>query len=157
MTNAEQLIAEAERWIGITERGGDNLGPDVEAFQRAVDGRAEGEPWCMAFVQFCLKQIGGGDIFPSEHCLTVWRKSPRELRLQAPEPGCLMFWQYEGSAAGHVGIVKAVVGCYCITIEGNTGPGGAVEREGDGVYQKRRAIRPATGSMRVLGWMRCWA
>jgi hypothetical protein len=43
----ERLLAfEAARWKGITEVGGPNKGQIVEMFQKAVDGKAQGEPWC---------------------------------------------------------------------------------------------------------------
>ena len=43
-----KLIEEAEKTLGITEHGGENCGAEVEEFQRTVDGRAQGEAWCMS-------------------------------------------------------------------------------------------------------------
>jgi len=40
------LVHEAKRWVRFTESGGDNRGQVVEMFQRAVDGKAQGEAWC---------------------------------------------------------------------------------------------------------------
>ena len=37
------LVAEAERWIGATEQGGNNQGQIVQMFQREIGG-AVGEP-----------------------------------------------------------------------------------------------------------------
>jgi len=51
------LVEEALKWVGTMEKGGDNKGPEVEEFQKAVDGKAQKEPWCMAYVQFCIKKV----------------------------------------------------------------------------------------------------
>lgn len=45
-TLCQYLIDEAKKWIGTTESGADNCGPEVELFQKAVDGKSQGEAWC---------------------------------------------------------------------------------------------------------------
>lgn len=154
------LVEVAKRYIGTKESGGDNKGAQVEAFQKAVDGKAQGEAWCMAFVQFCINKVEEetnetlkSKIFKSEHCLTVWNKTPVEQRLKVPEPGCLIVWQFGKTASGHVGIVTAVGPTKVDTIEGNTGDGQGVVREGDGVYARKRS-RTGTSDMKVLGFLR---
>jgi hypothetical protein len=150
------LVAEASRWIGVREKGA-NRGPEVEAFQRTIDGVADGSPWCMAFVQFCLARLGDHDLFKSEHCLTVWNQSARELRLVSPEPGAIVIWRRKGTIAGHAGIVKEVVNCLRMrTIEGNTGPGPGLVREGDGVYEKVRPTIRGTGDLELVGFLWPW-
>ncbi|MBD2102194.1 CHAP domain-containing protein [Leptolyngbya sp. FACHB-261] len=159
-TNPEkELVAVATSYVGVEERG-PNRGKEVEMFQKAVDGKAQGEPWCMGFVQFCIKTVEASTrsqskIFRSEHCLTVWEKSPKDLRLARPEPGCLIIWRHGNSSKGHVGFVEKVKadGKNFTTVEGNTGGGSGVEREGDGVYRKSRDIDGA-GSMKVAGFLR---
>lgn len=153
----ERLLAEATKWVGTVEIGGDNKGPQVEAFQKVVDNKAQGEAWCMAFVQWCLEQSGGSDIFKSEHCLTVWSKSPEILRRAQPIPGCVAIWRTRGTLNGHAGIVKSVQGMLMNTIEGNTGPGADVERNGDGVYLKSRsAYRSEKARMELVGFLWPW-
>jgi hypothetical protein len=44
---------EAKRWVGVMQEG-HNGGQIIAMFQRAVDHHADGEPWCMAFVQYCI-------------------------------------------------------------------------------------------------------
>ncbi len=161
MTEAQRLIDEATRWIGVREKGGANCGPEVEEFQRSVDDRADGAPWCMSFVQFCVKRVSDiigkkPSLYPSEHCLTVWNRTPEELRLSRPVPGCVVIWRKSGTDQGHTGIVVSVGETKMITIEGNTGPASIVSREGDGVYEKERAIHPVTGRMEVVGYLRAW-
>lgn len=156
MTKAEQLIAEAMRWVGIREKG-ENKGPEIEMFQKAVDGHASGQSWCMCFVQYCLLKVGDSAILKSSHCLNVWNNSPKELRLSKPQPGAVMIWRKKRSSAGHTGIVVEVLDdTKVVTIEGNTGPMSIVNREGDGVYRKVRSIRPVTGNMEVVGWLKPW-
>lgn len=148
------LVEVAQKYVGVKEKGGDNKGPEVERFQKAVDGKAQGEPWCMAFVQFCIKEAKlQSKIFESEHCLTVWNKTPKEQRLKEPVPGCLVIWQYGDTTNGHVGIVTAVFKNSIHTIEGNTGDGKGIVREGDGVYARNRS-RAGSQQMKILGYLK---
>jgi hypothetical protein len=155
----DQLIKEAEKCIGVHESGGNNKGPAVERFQKAVDGRAQGEPWCAAFVQFCINEVEAQFgatvvVHRSEHCLTIWAKTPGVHRYKFPKPGFLVIWGYEDSLNGHIGIVTRVIDDFTIeTIEGNTSPDDkTVEREGDGVYRKTRSLK-AVGKMKLVGFI----
>jgi uncharacterized protein (TIGR02594 family) len=155
MTKQEELISEAKKWIGIREKGGDNKGPEIEMFQKASDGHASGQSWCMCFVQYCLMQVGGSLLAKGSHCLNVWNNSPKDLRLTRPEPGAIMIWRHKGGSSGHTGIVTRIIDDLKVeTIEGNTGPMSIVSREGDGVYRKVRSIHPVIGNMLVVGWLR---
>lgn len=163
------LVHEAKRWICFTEAGGNNKGQVVEAFQKAVDNKAVGEPWCMAFVQYCMKQVdllvdevflkkvGHHGMEKTEHCLTAWHKSPEKLRFRAPKVGRVAVWRMGSSTSGHTGIVVQLEKNepYMWTIEGNTGPSSKVEREGDGVYLKRRHVK-GTGKMKIVGFLQPW-
>lgn len=155
---SNSLIDIAKKYIGVKEEGGDNKGSMVELFQRSVDGKAQGESWCMAFVQYCLLELEKetsvkSKIFKSEHCLTVWNNSPKELRLTKPEVGCLVIWQFKNSSQGHVGIVTKVNVNTIATIEGNTGTGAAIERNGDGVYARVRS-KAGGATMKVVGYLK---
>lgn len=168
------LVLEASRWIGVSEVGGENKGQLVEIFQRAADNKASREPWCLSFVQYCVKHVDmivnevqqatmpGHELFVTEHCMTMWNETPRECRLEKPEIGALILWQYwrdeKPTAAGHVGIIKKILDeDHVLTIEGNTSdPSDEVVREGDGVFSKRRRIRANVGSMRVKGFLAPW-
>lgn len=164
------LVHEAKSWIAFTERGGDNKGQVVEAFQMVVDGTAEGEPWCMAFVQYCMKQVDSAmeEMFrrklptsgleKSEHCLTTWHKSPIPNKFRSPLAGRVVIWRHGISTSGHTGIVVQVeknTG-YIWTVEGNTGDSNSsVQREGDGIYLKRRSTK-GTGNMKIVGYLQPW-
>lgn len=167
---AHLLAYEAQRWLGFTDSG-KNEGQMIVAFQKAVDGRAHGEAWCMSFVQYCIANVDKmvdwmllqsldhkSRMAKTEHCLTAWMQSPEECRVQdIPKMGDVMIWQKGSTSAGHCGIVLGVdlEDRKCTTIEGNTGPGQHVERLGDGVWIKQRSFDPV-GDMRVRGWLRPW-
>jgi len=148
----------AGSFVGVTEVGGDNRGPDVEQFQKAVDGKASGEPWCMAFIMFCIQRAEAetgilSAVFRSELVKHVWDHSPDDHKSQVPTMGSLIIWQYGDSGLGHAGIVEAVLRDQVQTIEGNTGPGAGVQREGDGVYRKVRPLHDV-GKMTLKGFLR---
>ncbi len=168
------LIEQAKRWLAVREVGGPNKGADVERFQKTVDGKASGEPWCLCFVQFCVREVDRQYavknpkqsavttwIFPTEHCMTMFNKTHAEARLDKPEPGCLVVWGWfkdgKATGSGHVGIVTEVVGDAIHTIEGNTGDGAGINREGDGVYKRVRSLKadPAA-SFRIMGFIAAW-
>lgn len=157
------LTEEARRWIGIKEKGADNAGEIVEMFQRSADQKAVKESWCMSFVMYCLEQAdriainvlqakGRHNLFISEHCLTVWEKSPLSCRASLPVVGSIAIWQMGNTRAGHAGIVVAVSNSTFQTIEGNTGPGAGIVREGDGVFVKNRAMNSAP-NFKFLGFL----
>ena len=154
----DALIEEAKKWIGVKEATNHNDGKEVEMFQKAVDGKAQGESWCMAFVQFCLQQVEASqqtrtNMFSSEHCLTVWNKTDIGMRRTTPQPGFVAIWQHGDTTNGHTGIVTEVLenGQFA-TIEGNTGDGAGVVRDGDGVYRRTRNLAGA-GAMKVVGFI----
>ena len=126
----------------------------------------------MAFAQFCIKAVDEiaaaaetnpkpSPLFRSKHCLTVWNQS-KELQLDKPKPGSLCIWQKhqdgKPTAQGHVGVVVSVNDDGTIlTVEGNTSSQDRVQREGDGVWLKRRSyLDENIGSMRVKGFLRVW-
>lgn len=169
------LRFEAKRWIGTIEKGGDNRGEMVEMFQRAVDGKASREPWCMCFVQYCIQMVDASldnkynqtlrhkrALFPSEHCMTTFHKSNSLLRINKPIEGCLILWRYykaDGTKteSGHVEIVTNLIDDqYVETVGGNTSDSSGVEREGDGVFQKKRDFTDKVGKMRVEGFLLPW-
>lgn len=149
--------------VGIREATGHNDGPLVELMQRTIGG-AGGESWCMSAQQTCvafaeLMTGVASALAVSEHCLTVWRETPAELRVKTvPLPGAMTIWRHGTSDAGHTGCTGALdpkTGTF-ESCEGNTEAGiigGKVERDGGGFYFTRRAIKGA-GEMHVVGWLK---
>ena len=147
----------AEACVGIVEKGGNNDGPLVRLLQDTL-GKPEREPWCMSFVQSCLayaeKKTGViSPIFASEHCQTVWNKTPEVQRVKtSPLKYAIVVWRYEGTSSGHTGIVlECDYRQWFRSVEGNTNGDGS--RDGDGVYYKRRDwIR--NGSLVKMGFLK---
>lgn len=76
-------------------------------------------------------------------------------------PGYITIWEHlrngRPTELGHAGIV--VGGCddgTFLSVEGNTWPGAKVQREGDGVFLKSRAMNFTAGPMRLKGFLRAW-
>lgn len=160
----EALARVAESYVGVIELGGDNRGPEVEEFQKSVNGKAEGQSWCMDFVQYCVEKAGAKfnwrpTLFKSEGVLEVWQKSRGCAQAQIPKRGLIAIWIMNGTQSGHCGIVISVSkdGTLFETVEGNTGPGKDVIREGDGVYEKTRHLAARSNmerrGMRLLGFL----
>jgi len=173
MTRRELFTEELLSWVGTMEVGGDNRGLAVERFQRAVDGKANGEPWCLAFLWHCIleterkhgKKLGillpPSILFKTEHCLTMWNKSPKEMRIEKPEPGCIVVFQaWRGEVPTPFGHVEAIISVRqadksFTSVGGNTSAGPGVNRNGGGVHLRQRSMNPA-GSMRIKGYLRVW-
>jgi hypothetical protein len=167
MNAAQETVNIAKCYIGTTEHGGNNRGELVSIFQRAVDGKASGEAWCLCFVQFILKIVESrcgkvSRLWDTEHCRTAWDLTAHSARVSRNDvqPGDLVIWRHGDTSNGHVGIVERVIKdargevIQLATIEGNTGDSSF--RDGDGVYQKaRHPVR--NGNMHVLGFIRPFA
>ncbi len=148
----------AQQFEGVREEGGNNHGPLVERFQRAVDGKAQGEPWCVAFVMYLLGEIDKlagthAHLLPkTESSQFLWGSAREELKTPTPEVGTVVVWR-SAPGRGHAGIVIDIIGDGVTTVEGNTG--GGDQREGDGVFRKRRVNGQIPG-MTLLGYLRPW-
>lgn len=141
-------IAGAEADAHVHEVGGNNLGPRVEQYLASV-GLGGGQPWCAAFVSWCLRQAGvtvepfTGDTWTIED----WARSKGELfnadlaRPQAPQRGdVFLLLSASTGRPTHTGFVEYVSSNGTFgSIEGNTG--GSSDTDGDGVFRKTRAAR----------------
>lgn len=153
---SRDLVEEATKWIGIHEKKGENS-RSVDPFRRAIDNVAEGEPWCAAFVGYCVRAVqlrtdAKIKVYLSELSTDMWYKTPEKYRLKDPKPGSIVIWQYPNSIHGHTGIVVSVKDDRILTIEGNTKSPGNTLVSGTGVYTKSRS-RYGTPDMRVVGFV----
>lgn len=153
------VLEAAEACVGIMEEGGDNRGPLVEAFQATI-GDVQRESWCLAFIQslFAYTEDRFGvafNVYPTEHCMTLWTKTPNDFRYIGTEPqiGDIVLWQYGDTQKGHCGIVMKNAYKVIETIEGNTSPGGNEEREGDCVAHKLEG-KAGTIHRQIVGYVR---
>jgi len=133
---------------GVREKGGNNCGPEIEMFQKSI-GLEKGDPWCAAFVCFCIKEAAknlgakpkfeyGGSVYK------LWTRNPG-LQMSEPTENCIFLIDHglskAGTRIGHTG--------FCVgrnqshtetleTMEGNTNAAGS--RDGDGCYHKSREM-----------------
>lgn len=164
MKNARSLLVEAAKvCVGVREKTGKNDGPLVELIQETI-GRADGEAWCMSFVQTLIAYVEKklnmiSPVEPSEHCLTVWNKTEKKHRVSyIPAPGAIAIWRYGKTTKGHTGIVVIwEKGDVIEMIEGNTNSGMSITddiiRDGGGVYRTRRP-KKSSKSMQLLGFIK---
>lgn len=141
------------------KESGVNSGPFIKLLQETV-GEAAGEAWCLSFVQSLVAFVEKTDNLKSplaatESCLDLWTQSKTTQQMIVPVPGSLIVWRHGASAQGHVGIIIADYGSYFMTVEGNTGNGSGIIREGDGIYLKMRS-KERVGDMIQLGFLRAF-
>ncbi len=139
--------------LQIFERG-DNKGEKVEQIQSTI-GKPEGESWCMSLVQSLVAYTevvtqSKCDIAHTESCINAWENA--KIKSFEPQIGSIAIWRHGNTDKGHCGIVTKEGDDYFETIEGNTGPGAGINREGDGVYKKIRSKNPK-GNMKLLGFI----
>lgn len=147
-----------------TQEVGDNGGPAVTAYlESCVPPLGPGHAWCAAFVRFRMKKAATelgltyDTTFPRSAYTPDWSRwgkqnnkwlslpiDDNERRLILPGDLALFYFSQLGRI-GHIGIIESVQKSGLITIEGNTSPepedASEVERDGDGVYRKRRDWR----------------
>lgn len=153
----QYLLALAERELGVTEKGGNNLGPRIIEYQEATWLKPDPWPWCAAFVDWCVREwLKDEDVrewlnlnekqaenfrprTAGAWDLVNWAKSKKnrvEILLESKRamPGDIVVFDFS-----HCGIVKADEGTVITTIEGNTNANGDRDsKKGDGVWQKCR-------------------
>ena len=157
---ANAVAVDAIANIGVVEdAGNDNHGKYIKVYLESVD-LIEGQPWCAAFAYFRYEQasIKTGVPLPSGFPksgyvpdFVAWAKknnrwvgveSAKESINNRPQAGDLLcFWFKDKDRHAHIGIVVDEADARgCFTVEGNTNDGDptTVERNGGGVYKRRR-------------------
>lgn len=132
-----------------------NRGDIIDLIAKTVDGRAIGEPYCVAFVQsiiaFVEKKLNMiSPVYSTEHSLEMWNKtSPHLKTTRYPLPGYIAVWRHEGTNNGHAGILLRVSDHYFKTIEANSfGPDGKTQ----GIFTQERLFNDGS-KMRLLGFL----
>ncbi len=134
-------------YVGVTESGGKNSGPEIDRFLASV-GLDPGYAWCAAFVSYSLEISDPMPEFPqvrsalarhfrvSGYAIDIRRAVASSMEY---EPGWIIGWQRGTSIYGHVGFVIHGSGPRMRTVEGNTSPGtGGSQFDGGGVHVRRR-------------------
>ena len=154
----KRILSTAISLIGTREATGRNDGPLIEAIL-ASTGNAKGDPYCAAFCYWCYLQAGLGEIVPRSAWSPDWVARPtwtRERGGAIPRPGDPfgIYFASKGRVA-HVGLVRQWDRQSVVTVEANTSPeaaaGSAADRDGGGIWSKRRLIRQVYASRNWIG------
>jgi hypothetical protein len=135
MTESERAYRVAESLVGVMEQGGNNTGPMVDKIIHENSG-AIGEPWCGDTMAYCYRHAGSKYVTRSWASVRLLRGLAGLEATNHPVRGDLVRYTFD-----HVGMfVKDNGNGTITTIEGNTGPSGAVSdgNGNDGVYIKIR-------------------
>jgi hypothetical protein len=160
----DAALATARSQVGVREATGRNDGKQVEAYLRSV-GLTKGNPWCMALPYWSFRQVTTTPpIKRSGLVRAVWNDARQQAtsavfrvppagKLDWSENGDLLIWGFLTSTSGHVEWQHSRhAGGWVTTVAGNTSSGTAgSQRDGDGVYNRRRNIRHPLGRMILLG------
>jgi hypothetical protein len=137
--------------VGVTETPpGSNEGPRIQAYMEAV-GLPDGKPWCAGAVRWMMDQAGTErptvrSAGATDYITGRSIKATDVLRGAEPVPaGALAIWRRGDTWKGHIGVVRRWAERCGRTVEGNTSPGeGGPQRDGDGVWPRKRCINPGS-------------
>lgn len=151
---AETIIKVAESELGVQEIPRcSNGGLDVEKYLKSV-GLGKGNPWCMAFVYWVVKESFAKHalatpLVKTGGVLRQWNEVPKRYKfVKDPQPGDIFIMDF-GGGFGHTGFVTSVANGRIQTIEGNSNSTGS--REGQEVCRnpKGRLLTSIKGYVRV--------
>ena len=161
----------AKKWVGIGEKGGENVAFTNEVFQQMIKniGWHSGEAWCMYFAKAVHydtfkddraeinKLFSGSTQLSWQNVKNGKSKIYKIITSGKPQMGDIVIWQSQkNKSQGHAGIVTGVEGDYFTTIEGNTDAGGG--SEGEKVWTKKRPLKYGekmpNSSLMLLGFIR---
>lgn len=143
-----QLLNNLESQVGIKEKPeGSNRGKMIDVYNKHV-GNPIASPYCAAFVSYNLDSVGiinphsGYSPAYAQKKDIVWKNKGVQGEIK---PGDVVTYYYSNlGRVGHTGFyIRNDVNGYIITIEANTGGSGSVgtiDREGSGVYKKKREL-----------------
>ena len=142
------FIATAEAEVGYLEKKSNSQLDDKTAnagynnytkYWRDVYPQYQAEPWCAAFLSWCMMKTFGLDTakkllkhWPYVYCPTLGSLFTKYAN---PQRGDIVIF-YHNSTFTHTGLVTKVEGDKFYTIEGNTSAGTAVIANGGGVCAK---------------------
>jgi hypothetical protein len=116
---AGEFLDECRRHLGFEE------GPNNET-PFGVSRGAPNQPWCAAFMSFCLNAVGTGHGHLVYVPAIVARYREQGRLFTEPQPGDLFcLWFPKKNRYAHVGAVEAVDGNFIWTVEGNSNKAGS--------------------------------
>ena len=153
----DRILTVASRLVGTTEATGRNDGPVINDILGSVGMRGTGAPYCAAFNRYCydgagLRTVGPRSAWsPDWVARATWTRASGG-RLPLPGDAWGIFFPARGRVA-HTGLVRSWGTSVVVTYEGNTSPepaSGEADRNGDGIWSKRRLIRQIYSSRNWL-------
>lgn len=123
-----------------------NRAPGIAKYWTATDypdGMENREPWCAAFVAWCVATYLGFDAKrPKSAAVRLWVPAALKLEWRVFGPRDGLYFPQAGDIVvftfSHIGIVENFDGSHVATIEGNTDDGGS--REGLEVAHRTRGL-----------------
>lgn len=160
-TLARASLDSARTQIGVHEAANRNDGPRIRLYLAAV-GLSEGNPYCAAFVVWCFRAasdaIAGRPTIPIRRTAlasAIYADARKRGRADSSgvHAGDLVVWKFSRTINGHVGRIDSVGRAgWVATIEANTSSGArGSQRDGGGVYRRRRNLRYPLGRMPLYG------
>jgi hypothetical protein len=142
----ERVLTVARSLIGTQERTGNNDGETVDRILASVGLEGTGAPYCAAFMRYCYDRAGLRLVGPRSALAAVWVRDPSWTLARGgalPRPGDAWgIWFASKNRIAHTGMVEQWGKTVVTTIEANTSPeavaGSAADRNGDGVWRKKR-------------------
>lgn len=156
----ELLLEILDKQIDIREvPEGSNRGKMIDIYNRHV-GNSLGSPYCAAFVAYNLDSVGVDNPrsgwspnYALKKDIIYKAKNVNNKPLKACD--VVTYYYSNLGRVGHVGFyLKTDVNGYIITEEANTnssGSIGTIEREGSGVYKKKRELSKVYAITRYIG------
>ena len=145
--------------VGIKEATGHNDGERVESYLASV-GLSKGNPYCAAGQYYCF--LKASEILKLDKSeIPIYRTGSTYLMFNKakqvgkkvsykPQKNDLLFWIV--TTTGHVERIDSVLkGGWVKTIGFNTSSGTGNQRDGEGVYLRKRNIYSPLSRMRVRG------
>jgi|GEM_PF-905908 len=157
-TIREAVLAAARQLIGQRETHGPNRSPAIDAMNR-ITGVPMGSPYCASFNAWCYAAADAPPGWPRSAWSPDWVKAPGWTAAsggETPQPAdAFGIWFASRGRVAHTGLIEKWEGVSAVTIEGNTSPsaefGAASDRDGDGVWRKRRLARQIHSVRNWLG------
>ena len=144
------VVDTAMQEVGEKEVEGPNEGPDIRKYMASVN-LADGYSWCAGLVRWAMDQAGRDTPTVRSAAATDYitgRSVAARKMIRGTEvvsAGALVIWRRGDTWKGHIGIVRSWQQQCGRTVEGNTSSGDAgPQRDGDGVWPRRRCINPGS-------------
>lgn len=162
MATASDLVSLAKTQVGVKESpANSNKVKYWDYYKEHAGVDYNGQPWCAAFVAWCMCQVGAWTMTSDEgrfrYCpsLVNWAKNQGSWkgRSYTPNPGDIVIFSNTEEAC-HVGIIESVTGSTILTyntIEGNTSV--SSNDNGGAVMQRNRTLGSTSSNWYILGFI----